>query len=440
MLSLDQPQVQPHDLEAEQGVLGAILHNSTALSRAQEILTADDFYDTRHGLIFEAMVLLAGRSEAIDLITVSNQLNCAGQLERAGGTSTVAELLLAVATSANIQHHARIVHDCALRRKVIRVVADVSDRAYGNAPIDELRHEAQSKLFQLFSGRDEGSWRSISEISMDTVDYIDQLSKRSETLIGIPTGFETLNTLLGGWQRSNLIIVAGRTSMGKTALALGSALAAAQAGYRVGLISIEMSCRELGLRLHGMGAPIDVHALKTGSLSRQGWVSLAAAAEDIEKLPLWIDDASFVTVEQIMAKAHTLRATHGLDLLVVDYLQLLNLPFAESKQQGIADASRKLKLLAKELDIPVLVLSQCSRDCERRDDNRPVLADLRDSGAIEQDADVVLFVYREEVYRPHTDERGVAEILIRKHRNGPTGDRRLTFIDKFAMFQDLPLN
>jgi replicative DNA helicase len=269
------------------------------------------------------------------------------------------------------------------------------------------------------------------------VEYVDQVSKRSTALVGIPTGYQSLNSLLGGWQRSDLIIVAARPSMGKTSFALGSALAAAKEGYRVGVISIEMSRRQVGLRLHGMGAPIDIHALKTGSLSQQGWTLLAATAQQFESLPFWIDDSSVLTVEHIAAKARQLQARSGLDLLVVDYLQLLQLHDAETHQQGIADASRKLKLLAKELDIPVLVLSQLSRECERRPDKRPMLSDLRDSGAIEQDADVVLFLYRQEVYTPDTEEKGFAEVLIRKHRNGPIGDRRLRFVDRFARFEDL---
>jgi replicative DNA helicase len=255
--------------------------------------------------------------------------------------------------------------------------------------------------------------------------------------VGLPTGYQSLNSLLGGWQRSDLIIIAARPSMGKTSFALGSALAAAREGYRVGVLSIEMSRRQVGLRLHGMGAPIDVHTLKTGPLSPQGWSLLAATAQQFESLPFWIDDSSVLTVEHIAAKARQLQARSGLDLLVVDYLQLLQLHDAETRQQGIADASHKLKLLAKELDIPILVLSQLSRACESRPDRRPMLPDLRDSGAIEQDADVVMFLYREEVYTPDTEEKGFAEVLIRKHRNGPIGDQRLRFVDRFARFEDV---
>ncbi len=438
MLTSDAPRIQPHDLEAEQGVLGAVLLHPSALSRAQEILTAADFYDSRHRLIFEAMSGLAGRSDGIDLVTVGNQLDCAGHLSKVGGRSTLAELLTTVGSSANIESHSRIIRDCAVRRQLIKFASVVSQGAYEKTPASVLLQEAERKLFQISAGRDGRSWCHISQICSETADYVERMSKRIEPFIGIPTGYETLNSMLGGWQHSDLIIVAARPSMGKTAFVLGSVLAATERGFQTGLISLEMSRKPLGLRLHGMGALIDVHALKTGSLDGQGWFQFADIVQRLETLPLSIDDSSVLTVEQIAAKARHLKAMSGLDLLVVDYLQLLHLPQAESRQQGIAEASRKLKLLAKELDIPVIVLSQLSRDCERRPDPRPMLSDLRDSGAIEQDADVVLFLYREEVRTVDTEEKGIAEVLIRKHRNGPIGDRRLRFIDRFAKFEDLP--
>lgn len=437
MLTSDLPRIQPHDIEAEQAVLGAVLLRPSALPRAQEFLTCDDFYHGRHRIIFEALTDLAGQSEGIDLVTVGDRIECKNQLEKIGGRSALAELLTTIGSAANIEHHARIVRDCAIRRHLIRLSADITQGAYDRAPTLDLLQEAERKLFQISAGRDERTWCSLAEISRETAVYVDQLSKRTDETIGIPTGFSSLNTLLGGWQRSDLIIIAARPSMGKTSLALGSALAAAKAGHRVGVLSLEMSRRQLGIRLHGMGAPIDVHALRTGRLNYQGWWHFAEAAQRLETLPFWIDDSSILTVEQVAAKARQLKAREGLDLLVVDYLQLLHILHAESRQQGVAEASRKLKLLAKELDIPVIVLSQLSRDCDRRPDPRPVLADLRDSGAIEQDADVVLFLYREEVYRPETEEKGIAEILIRKHRNGPIGDRRLKFVDRFAMFEEL---
>lgn len=438
----DHPRTQPHDLEAEQAILGAVLMEPAAVPRAQELLTSDDFYDSRHQRIFRAIEELASRNEPVDLLTVGNVLEAHGDLARIGGSGVVAELLMAVGSASNIAHHCRIVVEHAKRRRLIKLAFTLSQGAYDKQPLDELLQEAERDLTQVVTGRNDRGWCSLAEVATDTVNYVDRVHTQTDALIGIPSGYATLDALLGGWQRSDLIVVAARPSMGKTAFALGSALAAARAGYHVGVLSMEMSCRQVGLRLHGMGAPIDVHALKTGSLTPQGWSLLAATAHQFESLPFWIDDTSVLTVERIAAKARQLHARSGLDLLVVDYLQLLQLHDAENRQQGIADASRKLKLLAKELDIPVVVLSQLSRAVELRKPSIPVLADLRDSGAIEQDADVVLFIYRGAIYKTGTDEedndeKDSADILVRKHRNGPIGDRQLRFVDRFARFEDL---
>lgn len=434
----DLPHIQPHDLDAEQAILGAILINETALAHAQEILKAGDFYDSRHRDIFEAMTDLAGTSILIDLLTVGDWLDRHGHLDRIGGRGSLAEMLTTVSSAANITHHARIVRDHAIRRRLIKRSTTLVHMAYEKAPTEDLLREVERGASEIAAGRDDRTWRSGADIASETVDYVDRARKQGKALIGIPTGFAAIDTLLGGWQRSDLVIIAARPSMGKTSLAIGSALAAAHAGYNVGVLSLEMSSQQIGIRVIGMAASIDVHTLKTGTLSQEEWWRFANTAQEFEQLPFWVDDSSVLTVEQVAAKARRLKATKGIDLLVVDYLQLLSLPGAENRQQGIADASRKLKLLAKDLDIPVLALSQLSRACELRpiDDRRPQLSDLRDSGAIEQDADVVLFLYRHEVYVPDTDEKGVAEVLIRKHRNGPIGDRRLKFVDRFARFED----
>lgn len=387
---IDMPRVQPHDSEAEQAILGAILLDAAALAPAQELLTPSDFYDSRHQRIFQAMGDLAKRGEDIDLITLGHALETNGALSNIGGRGTLAELLTVVATSANVAHHCRIIRNHAIRRRLIALAYEINQRAYSKDALEPLLREAERALFQ--AGSSDRSWCSLAELANETADYVDRVSKQKDHLIGIPTGFAAIDTLLGGWQRSDLVVIAARTSMGKTSFVLGSALAAAQAGCHVGVLSLEMSRLQIGLRLHGMGAPIDVHALKTGTLSSEGWRCFANTAQQFAQLPFWVDDSSVLTVDQLSAKARRLKATKGLDLLVVDYLQLLSLSKAETRQQGIADASRRLKLLAKELDIPVLALSQLSRESERRDDKRPVLSDLRDSGAIEQDADVVLFL------------------------------------------------
>lgn len=437
MLTTDTPRVQPHDLEAEQAILGAILIDSTALARAQELLTAADFYDSRHQRIFAAMVHLGDRHEPIDLVTLGDRLESLGELASVGSRGSLADLLTVVASPVNVAHHAEIVLDHAKRRYLIRLAFEVSERAYGQGAVDQLVRYAEKELLQLSTGDRDGAWCSGAALSRETVDYVDTVYKRGASVIGIPTGFRTLDSMLGGWQRSNLVIIAARPSMGKTALALCCALAAAKTGHRVGIFSLEMSRREIGLRLHAIEGSIDVHALKTGQLSQDGWRRFASATQTLEALPLWVDPVPVQTADMLAAKARKLKATDGLDLLVVDYLQLLDDSDAETRQLAVAEFSRKLKLLAKELDVPILCLSQLSRETERRGDRRPMLCDLRDSGAIEQDADIVMFIYRHQVYVPDTEEKGVAEILVRKHRNGPIGDRHLKFVDRFARFEDL---
>lgn len=440
MLTTDLPRLQPHDLDAEQAILGATLLDPASLAKSTEILTVKDFYDGRHQHIFQAMIDLAGSESAIDLLTVGNWLEHQGQLQTIGGRGALADLVNVVASSVNVGHHAQIVHDHAIRRRLIHLGATISQRAYDHASTDDLLQELEQSLAAVTSGQPAGTWCSASDLAHETVEYVDRASKRGTELVGIPTGFQTLNDLLGGWQRSDLIILAARPSMGKTSLALGSAVTAAEHGFKVGLVSLEMSRHQLGQRLHGMKGSLDVHALRTGRLTQDGWWQLANAAEQVGALPLWVDDSSVMTVDQLCTKAKLLQARHGLDLLILDYLQLLHMPSRESHQLAVAHASRRLKLLAKELDIPVLALSQLSRECQKREDKRPLLADLRDSGAIEQDADVVLFLYRHEMYERDTEEKGMAEVLIRKHRNGPIGERALRFVERYARFEDLDKN
>ncbi len=433
----EQLRIQPHDLEAEQAVLGAILIDAAALASAQEILRAEDFYDSRHQRIFQAMEALGSRNEPMDLLTVGDLLERQGHLASIGGRGSLAELLTTVASASNIHHHCRIVADHAIRRRLIVFTDTLSRQAYGKQAIEGLLQTAERSVRQIMTGREDGEWCALEQVAMDTATYVDRVHKGHEALIGIPTGYAALDTLLGGWHRSDLVVIAARPSMGKTALALGSALAAARAGFKVGLFSLEMPRLQIGLRLHGMGAPLDLHALKTGTLTPQGWWMFAETTQRLAGLPMWINEVSDLTIERLASQARQLQASQGLDLLIVDYLQLLRVSERESRQQGIAEASRRLKVLAKELNVPVLVLSQLSRACEQRTDRRPILADLRDSGAIEQDADIVLFLYRHEVYVPDTEDKGIAELLVRKHRNGPIGDRTVRFIARFAEFKDL---
>jgi len=430
-------QIQPHDHEAEQAVLGAVLFDPSTLAVAQERLNAEDFYDRRLSQIFQAMTELAKVGTAIDLVSVGDLLDRKGQLKDAGGHGVVAELLTTVASASNIAHHCRIVADHATRRRLITITTTLSRRAYDKLAVEDLLQHVERGFREIVTGRPDSAWYTLEQVALETATYVDRVHKGHEGLIGIPTGYAALDTLLGGWHRSDLVVIGARPSMGKTAFVLGSALSAAQAGYKVGLFSLEMSRLQIGLRLHGMGAPLDLHALKTGSLTPQGWWRFAEATQQLAGLPMWINDVADLTMERLAGQARQLQASHGLDLLVVDYLQLLHVPERENRQQSVAEASRRLKVLAKELNVPVLVLSQLSRACEGRKDKRPMLADLRESGAIEQDADVALFIYRDEVYNPDTEEKGIAEILVPKHRNGPIGDRKLEFVGRFGLFKDL---
>lgn len=433
MLHADTPRIQPHDLDAEQGVLGAILLDPPAMAVAQDLLKPEYFYLSSYQKIFRAI----SEVERIDLVTVGDRLKEKGELSEVGGHGGLAEILASVASSSNIAYHCGIVLDNFLRRESIKIFSAGLRRAYDSASVGDLISDAQHALGELASGRDRRTWCPMATVAREALDHVDEASKGGAMVLGLSTGYKAIDSIIGGLQPSDLNIWAGRPSMGKTSIVLGAALNAAKNGAHVGIISLEMSRIQLGLRLLAMGAPLDVHALRTGRIAQEGWWLIANTASQLESLPIWIDDSSSLTIEQVMAKARLLHTKHRLDLLVLDYLQLLQVRSAETRQQGIADAARNLKLLAKELNIPVLVLSQLSRDCEKREDKRPMLADLRDSGAIEQDADVVLFLYRHEVYDWDTEEKGVAEVLIRKHRNGPIGDIRLKFIDRFARFEDL---
>lgn len=429
----------PHNVELEQAILGAILIDPAALSRAQEYLAPSDFYKSSNQRIYAIMNEQAATGTAPDYLTIVHASEEKGHFNASFTHADLAEMLTVVASSSNIERHCKQVLKLSIARRLIKELTDVTRRAYAGDAVEDLIEGLMRRLGDLISGRDRDTWCSMETIAHEVIDHVEQASKGSAKRLFIPTGHRELDACLGGgYHRSDLVIIAARPSMGKTSLALGSAMAAAKHGACVGIVSLEMSRQQLGIRLLSMDASINVHALRSGKVGHEGWWTLANSAQQMAPLPLWVCDSAVLTVERLVNLARQLHMKHGpLDVLIVDYLQLLQLQDAETRQQGIADASRQLKLLAKELNIAVLVLSQLSRDCEKRTDKRPVLADLRDSGAIEQDADVVLFIYRHQVYFPDTDEKGVAEVLMRKHRNGPIGDILLKFVDSCARFEDV---
>ena len=439
-IDLSQPRLPPQNLEAEQSVLGAVFLDNQAMAKAMELIVEENFYRTAHRKIYRAMLELSESGEVIDHITLTERLKAQGELEAVGGAAYLAELVQIVPSSANIRYHSKIVRDKALLRELLNTSTEVLTRGYeGTAPIDELLDFAERSVFSIAQGKLDRSFSPINAIIKESLDLVDKLSKRKEHVTGVPTGFYDLDDITAGLQASDLVVIAGRPSMGKTSLVLGMAAhAALHAGTSVGIFSLEMSKPQIVLRMLSSEARVDSHALRTGKLQKEDWWRLAEAAGRLEQAPIYIDDTGGITVQQMRGKARRLKAERGLDLLIVDYLQLMQgRSDAESRQQEISDISRSLKALAKELNVPVVALSQLSRAVEARKPPIPMLADLRESGAIEQDADVVMFIYREDVYDQNSERKGIADILVSKHRNGPIGKKELFFHDRFAKFESL---
>ena len=439
-IDVSQPRLPPQNLEAEQSVLGAILLDNTAMAKAMEIIISEDFYRTAHRKVYQGMLELSDRGEVIDHITLTECLKARSELEAVGGAAYLAELVQVVASAANVRYHCKIVRENALLRGLIHTSTEVITRGYeGTTAVDELLDFAERSVFSISQGKLDRSFTPVNQIIKESLDVVDRLSKRKERVTGVPTGYYDLDDITAGLQASDLIVIAGRPSMGKTSLALGMAQhAALHAGAVVGIFSLEMSKPQLVLRMLSSEARVDSHALRTGRLQKEDWWRLAEAAGRLEQAPIFIDDSGALTVQQMRGKARRLKAEKGLELLIVDYLQLMQgRSDAESRQQEISDISRSLKALAKELNVPVIALSQLSRAVENRKPPIPMLADLRESGAIEQDADVVMFIYREEVYEQNTERKGIADILVSKHRNGPIGKKELFFHDRFAKFESL---
>ena len=381
MVDLSQPKLPPQNLEAEQSVLGAILLDNAAMPKAMELLVEEDFYRTAHKKVFQAMLELSDTGEVIDQITLTERLKSRGELEAIGGAAFLAELVQIVPSSANIRYHCKIIRDKAVARQLISTSTEVLTRGYeGTASIDDLLDFAERSVFSIAQGKLERSFSPISQVIKESLDVIDKLSKRKEHVTGVPTGYYDLDDITAGLQPSDLVVIAGRPSMGKTSLALGMAVhAAIHAGSVVGIFSLEMSKPQIVLRMLSSEARVDSHGLRTGKLQKEDWWRLAEAAGRLEQAPIYIDDTGGITVQQMRGKARRLKAERGLDLLIVDYLQLMQgRSDSESRQQEISDISRSLKALAKELNVPVVALSQLSRAVEARKPPVPMLADLRE--------------------------------------------------------------
>ena len=429
----------PQNIEAEQSVLGGILIENTALNRVVEILTHEDFYRDAHQRIFQALVDLSEKNEPADLITLTNRLKNKNLLDDVGGSSYLAALIDMVPTAANIEHYARIVKEKATLRRLIDVATQIITQSYADSgDLDAFLDEAEQAIFKISEHKVKPSYYPMKDMIKESFKTIEQLFERKELITGVPSGFKDLDRMTAGFQNSDLIIVAGRPSMGKTALCLDVArYAAMENSIPVMVFSLEMSKEQLALRMLCSEAMVESQRLRTGFLRESDWPKLTLAAGNLADAPIFIDDSAAISALELRAKSRRLKAEQNLGLIVIDYLQLMRgRGKVERREQEISEISRSLKALAKELAIPVIAISQLSRRTEERPRQRPQLADLRESGAIEQDADVILFVYREEVYREDPSNEGVAEIIVGKQRNGPTGTMKLTFLKEFTTFKD----
>jgi replicative DNA helicase len=441
-VDLSSHKLPPQNVEAEQSVLGGILIENEAINKVMEILTVDDFYRDAHRRIFNALINLSERDEPADLITLTNELRKIDQLDSIGGASYLASLIDSVPTAANIEYYAKIVKEKAILRKLIETSTDIITQSYEDrGDVEGFLDEAERAIFEISEKRVKPSFYFIRDIVKESFKTIERLFEKKELVTGVPSGFKELDRLTAGFHASDLIIVAGRPSMGKTALCLNLAqYAAIEKRIPVAIFSLEMSKEQLVIRMLCSEAQVEGTRLRTGFLTESDWPKLTLAAGNLSDAPIFIDDSAAISVLELRAKSRRLKGDYGLGMLIIDYLQLMKgRTRVESRQQEISEISRSLKALAKELNIPVIAVSQLSRKTEERQGMRPQLSDLRESGAIEQDADLILFLYRDEVYNRSEDNpnKGKAEVIIGKQRNGPIGKIEMAFLDKFTTFKEL---
>src|SRR5262245_7226917 len=429
----------PSNLEAERSILGAVLLDNSVINQAIELLRREDFFLDSHRRIFEKMCALTERTQPIDLITLSDELRRAAEFEQIGGATYIASLIDGVQRTDTIAHYAKIVKSKAMLRRLISASNQIIARAMDEEEEAEIIvDQAEQMIFQIAEDRLRQGFQYIGDVAHRRLEQIEQMAGRPEMITGVPTGFTDFDQMTSGLQRQELVVIAARPSMGKTALALNMAQYAAKNANVVGIFSLEMSAEQLVSRLLCSEARVDAHRLRTGYLNREEWARLADALRRLCETKVYIDDSAAVSVMEMRAKCRRLKAEHGLDLLIIDYLQLMaGRGRIESRQQEVSQISRDLKGLAKELDIPVVALSQRSRAPEQRSEHKPQLSDLRESGAIEQDSDLVCFIYREEVYNPTDENQGTAELIIGKQRNGPTGIVQLAFLKEFTRFENM---
>src|SRR3712207_6723781 len=441
--------VPPHDLDAERAVIGAMLVSETAVSAVAERLTAEDFYSEVHRIIYSAMTRLYSRGDPIDQLTLTNELRTVGELDKVGGRAYVFQIVESVPTAANAGRYAEIVRGKALLREIIDVGSRITEDAFREPDdVGEALDAAEQLVYGVSNRTLREHLAPVSELAPGALEMIQRLYEQEGEVTGVETGFEDLDRLTTGFHKSDLIILAARPAMGKTALSLNAIWhASGEKKLPVAIFSLEMSKEQLVQRLISQTTRIPAQALRSGNVKAEDWPKLLRGVAQVSEAPIWIDDTAGITLLEMRAKvrrlASRLSAQGGapLSLVVVDYLQLMvgggDRLRQENRQQEVAEISRGLKVLARDLDVPVLAIAQLSRAVEQRHDKRPLLSDLRDSGSIEQDADMVMFLYRDEYYNPDSDDKGIAEIIIGKHRNGPTGKVQLAWLEQYTKFASL---
>jgi len=439
-----EPQVPPQNLDAEESVLGAMMLSASAIAAVSEVLSADgrEYYRESHARIYRAALALYAKGEPVDAITLVDELDERGELEDVGGKVRIHELAALVPASANAGHYAQIVKEASTLRGLIRVGGEIARLGWerpGETP--ELVDRAEKILFDLSQEKSNSEFSHIEELLKESFERITQLYESGAEVTGVPSGFRDLDRITSGFQEGNLVVIAARPSMGKSALGLGvAANLAVRKNVPVALFTLEMSKSEVTQRLMCSEAKVESQRLRSGKLSADDWPRLTAACDKLAKAPIYVDDTGSITMMEIRSKARRLKGKQpDLGLIIVDYMQLMTSGMsAENRVQEVSQISRSLKVLARDLDVPIIALSQLSRAVEQRHDKRPILSDLRESGSIEQDADIVMFIYRDEYYNSEeSDQQGLAEVIVAKHRNGPTDTVKLSFLKRYAKFSDL---
>lgn len=430
----------PQSPEAEQAVLSAMFFERESIFEAVQILKMEDFYRQDHGILYQSILELNEKGQPIDLITVSEKLRKDGNLEKSGGLTYLAQLAGNAVSAANVPYYANIVKEKAMLRELIRVTTNLSNRGYQAAEeADHLLDDAERMIMELSQGKIKKGLTIIGDVVQDTISRLEYLYNKKDGLTGLTSGFTDLDKVTSGWQNSDFIIIAARPAMGKTAFCLNMAQNGAIAtGQPIAVFSLEMSKEQLVQRMVSSAAEIDQQKLRTGRLQEEDWSTLINTIGPLAEAPIYIDDTPSISVREVRAKTRRLKAEKGLALIIIDYLQLMSgNGRSESRQQEVSQISRSLKALARELNVPVIALSQLSRSTEQSADKKPSLSHLRESGSLEQDADIVMFIHRDEYYNPDSEQKGIAEIIIAKHRNGATGTVELSFRKEFVKFGNL---